>query len=425
MNPRKTAYDMLVRAGKDEAYSNILLDSSFARSGLGTDKRAFAAALFYGVIERKITLDYIIKEYSSIKFDRIDNNTLQLLRMGLYQLMYMNIPDNAAVNETVGLAPKRSAGFINAVLRAFIRNGKTLDIRENNRLKAMAVEFSCNYWIVKMWAEQYGEDRAEDMLETALGKPPVYARVNNTVCTAEELTERLAEDGVKSVPVGEDGKCLKLLNAGAIEGLAAYRRGMFHIQDISSQRCCELLDPQPGETVIDMCAAPGGKSFTLAELMGGKGTVLSSDLYESRVGLIREGAARLGLDKIIQARVADAAVYDSSLPAADRVLCDVPCSGFGVIRRKPEIKYKKKQDTEELPAIQTRILENAANYVKPSGRLVYSTCTLRREENEEVAESFAGRHADSFTLLDEQTAFPEPDGGDGFFTAVFEKKTNE
>ena len=417
MTGRERVLSLLSKAHNDGAYSNIALDTELGKSAA---ERAFITALFYGVVERRMTLDHIIRSHSKTEFDDIENETLQLLRMGLYQLLYMDIPDSAAVNETVKLSPERSKGFINAVLRAFIRSGKQIALDGLDELGKLSVTYSCARWIVKMWVGSYGAEQTEKMLKASFGRPPVFARVNTTVCDADDLIYELAEDSVKSETYGESGTCVLISGSGSIERLRAYKNGLFHVQDLSSQKCCELLAPRPGNTIIDMCAAPGGKSFTIAELMENKGEVYSSDLYESRVKLIADGAERLGLG-IIKARVADASVYDETLPEADRVLCDVPCSGLGVIRRKPEIKYKKKAELDGLPEIQRAILKTASRYVKKGGKLVYSTCTLNRAENEDVVEAFAAENSD-FSLVEMKTYFPDEQGGDGFFTALFERK---
>lgn len=417
MNGRERVLGMLVRAQSDGVYSNLLLDSALSAN---KEDRAFVTALFYGVTERRMTLDHIIRAHSKTEFDDIDSETLQLLRMGIYQLMYMDIPESAAVNETVKLAPQRSKGFINAVLRAFIRAGKKLDTSGLDDLGKLSVGYSCAKWIVKMWVREYGYERTERMLSASFGRPPVYARVNTCVCDADDLIYELAEDGVKAEHYKDSDTCVVLSNSGSIENLRAYRNGLFHIQDISSQQCCEAAAPREGDTVIDMCAAPGGKSFTLAEIMKNSGSVYASDLYESRVKLIEDGASRLGLD-IVKTRVSDASVFDGSLPEADVVLCDAPCSGLGVIRRKPEIRYKKKDEISELPEIQKKLLDNAKNYVKSGGRLVYSTCTLNPAENEDIADKFAGENRD-FRLIETRTFIPGETDGDGFFYAVFTMK---
>ena len=414
MNGRERVLGMLVRAQSDGAYSNLLLDSALSAN---KEDRAFVTALFYGVTERRMTLDHIIRAHSKTEFDDIDSETLQLLRMGIYQLMYMDIPESAAVNETVKLAPQRSKGFINAVLRAFIRAGKKLDTSGLDDIGKLSVGYSCAKWIVKMWVKEYGYESTERILAASFGRPPVYARVNTCVCDADDLIYELAEDGVKAERYKDSDTCVVLSNSGSIDNLRAYRNGLFHIQDISSQQCCEAAAPREGDTVIDMCAAPGGKSFTLAEIMKNSGSVYSSDLYESRVKLIAEGASRLGLD-IVKTRVSDASVFDGSLPEADVVLCDAPCSGLGVIRRKPEIRYKKKDEISELPEIQKKLLDNAKNYVKSGGKLVYSTCTLNPAENEDIADRFAGENRD-FRLIETRTFIPGETDGDGFFYAVF------
>jgi len=416
MTAREQVLNLLKKTAENGAYSNIILDTSLSK--VQAEDKAFVTALFYGVAERRMTLDHIIRAHSRIQFDDIEPETLQLLRMGLYQLLYMNIPDSAAVNETVKLASERSKGYVNAVLRAFIRGGKTVRYDGLDELGILSVKYSCAKWIVKLWAKEYGTEKTEKMLAASFGRPPVYARVNTMVCDADDLIYELAEDGIKSEQYSEN--CVSAVGLSGIESLRAYKNGLFHIQDISSQCCCEALAPEAGELVIDLCAAPGGKSFTIAELMGNTGTVLSFDLYDSRVSLIKQGAERLGLD-IIKAEVGDAAIFNDKLPHADRVLCDVPCSGLGVIRRKPEIKYKKKADIEDLPAIQKRILANAKRYVRDGGKLVYSTCTLNRAENEDIAEEFAAENMD-FILKEKKINLLGENGGDGFFYAVFERK---
>lgn len=418
MTGRQRVLGLLVRAHKDGVYSNLALDGELDRN---EKDKAFVTALFYGVTERRMTLDHIIRTYSRTEFDDIENETLQLLRMGLYQLLYMDVPESAVVNESVKLAHERSKGFINAILRSFLRDGKQIRLDGLDELGRLSVSYSCAKWIVKLWVNSYGRERTENMLAASFGRPPVYARVNTNVCDADDLIYELAEDGVRAERFDGSDNCVLLEDGGSIDSLRAYRNGLFHVQDISSQLCCEALSPREGDTVIDMCAAPGGKSFTLAELMNNKGRVFSSELYESRTELIVKGAARLGLD-IIEARTADASVFDKELPEAERVLCDVPCSGLGVIRRKPEIKYKKKADIEGLPEVQSKILRNAAGYVKSGGRLMYSTCTLNKAENEDVAERFAAEAAD-FTLIKMKTYFPGDEGGDGLFTALFERRS--
>ncbi len=433
---RFTVLNLLLKMESSGSYSNILLNSALSEQDLSERDRAFAAALFYGVTERKMTLDFIISQNSRIPLEKIQPEALHILRMGIYQLMYMpSVPDSAAVNESVKLCKRMklfgAQGFVNGLLRGFARNGKVVDYGGMSTVERLSTEFSCPEWIARKFSEEYGEENAAKALNASLGAPPLFARVNMTKTDEDELVCLLKKEGVKaSVYAGLPG-CIRLEHTGDIEQLEAFKAGLFHIQDISSQICCWTLRPILNETVLDICAAPGGKSFTMAELMGNRGKVISMDLYEQRVGLISSGAERLGLG-IVDARINNATRFNEELPAADRVLCDVPWSGLGVIRRKPEIKYKDEHEFDELPVLQKRILEVSAQYVKPGGTLVYSTCTLSRAENDDVVKAFASEHSEFSPIVQPvpfesaensymRTYFPDENGGDGFFTASFRR----
>lgn len=435
-NARLTAVKLLLKMESDGAYSNILLDGALSEEGLSERDRAFAAALFYGVTERKITLDYIIAQNSRIDFDKIESETAAILRTGFYQLMYMpSVPESAAVNESVKLCKKlglfSSEGYVNGMLRSFLRKNKVVDYSKLSDEERLSIEYSCPLWLARKWRTEYGEENAVRALDASLGAPPLYARVNTTKVSDEELIRVLKKEGVSAEKNPRLNGCLRLNKTGDLERLDSFKDGLFHIQDVSSQLCCLTLRPIVNEMVIDICAAPGGKSFTMAELMGNNGKVLSLDLYDSRTNLIAEGAKRLGL-RIIETRQNNAVRFDETLPQADRVLCDVPCSGLGVIRRKPEIKYKSESEFDELPTLQRAILEVSSRYVKLGGTLVYSTCTLSRRENDEVAEDFTQSHPEFSPIVQPipydnaennptRTFFPEKDGGDGFFTAAFRR----
>ncbi|MCM1333949.1 MAG: 16S rRNA (cytosine(967)-C(5))-methyltransferase RsmB [Bacteroides sp.] len=421
---RWVAFDLLTRTERDGAYSNLLLDRAFTATKLSDREKAFAAALFYGVLERRLTLDYLIRAYSRVEFDRLEPSAIRLLRLGFYQLLFMEgVPDRAALNETVALAPPRQRGFINAVLRAFQRDGGTLKLDGLTGEARLSVEYSCPKWLVKMWTRRFGEEITRSLLEASLGRPPLFIKVNTLRASVGELIEALSREGIAAKPNALLPDCAELGRVSGIEKSRAYRDGLFHVQDISSQLCCSLVDPKPGETVLDLCAAPGGKSFTLAEKMGDKGRLLAFDLHSSKLPLISEGARRLGLT-ILSASQNDASVYNEAIPMADKVLCDAVCSGLGVIRRKPEIKYKPKATLESFPPLQRAILATAKRYVKPGGVLVYSTCTLNEAENEAVAADFLRDNAD-FTLAVEKNFFPHETGGDGFFAAVFRRGNGE
>lgn len=420
-NARKTVLALLTRTERDGAYSNLALDRAFSEEALSDREKAFAAALFYGVLERKITLDHLIRAYSRVEFDKLDPSAVLLLRLGLYQLLYMkSVPDRAAVSETVALAAPRQKGFINAVLRAFLRDGGVLKLDPLAGEARLSVEYSCPKWLVKMWTRRFGEEQTLSLLKASLGRPPLFIKVNTLRASRGEVLAALGKDGIAAREVELLPDCAEIGRVNGIERCHAYREGLFHVQDISSQLCCALVDPKPGETVLDLCAAPGGKSFTLAEKMEDQGRLLSFDLHAGKLPLITEGAKRLGLS-IISAAENDASVYNETIPMADRVLCDAVCSGLGVIRRKPEIKYKPKAALENFPPLQRKILETAKRYVKRGGVLVYSTCTLNEAENEAVAEGFLRENAD-FTLETEKNFFPTQTGGDGFFAAVFRRR---
>ncbi len=430
--PREICLKLLVSTFKNSSYSNIALDATLKRYNLLTDvDRRFISALYYGVIERAITLDAIIAKYSSRPVDKLSEAVRQILRMGIYQLLYMNsVPDSAAVNESVILTKDNKnpavSGFVNALLRSFIRDDKKLPLN-GVKLHDLSVQYSCPEWLVKMWLDNYGEKIAVSMMSSSLGKPPVTARLNTARYSEGDIIKALTDEGVSVRKIERVDNCIELYNIGSVEKLTAYQQGMLHIQDVSCQICCEELDPQQGETVLDMCSAPGGKAFTIAERMNNQGAVLAFDLHQKRADLIASGAKRLGLD-IISASANDAKVYNTDMPSADRVLCDVPCSGLGVIRRKPEIKYGNKEQFDRLPEVQYDILSTSSKYVKVGGILVYSTCTVNRQENDDVCAKFLSEHTDfepvklnNFTDY-KVTITPDMFNSDGFFVAKFRRK---
>lgn len=432
---RLTVAKLLLKMESSGSYSNILLDSALTESGLSERDKAFAAALFYGVTERKMTLDYIIKQYCRMPFEKLETEAVVVLRMGIYQILYTSVPESAAVNESVKLCKKlklfSAQGFVNGLLRTFLRQEKAVSYVGLSTAERLSIQYSAPIWLARKWADEYGEANAIKCLNASLGAPPIYARVNTTKISAEDLVKSLKTDGIKASVFPRLPGCVRLEKTGDLERSEAFRSGLFHVQDVSSQLCCHTLKPILNETVLDICAAPGGKSFTMAELMGNNGRVISMDLYEQRVDLIRKGAFRLGL-RIVEAEINNAVKFNENLPMADRVLCDVPCSGLGVIRRKPEIKYKSEEEFDELPRLQMAILETSAQYVKVGGTLVYSTCTLSRAENDDVAAAFAAEHPEFSPIVQTipyagtensptRTFFPEEDGGDGFFTASFRR----
>lgn len=435
MSALQVVYELLLKMEKS-AYSNIALSSALNSSALSPQDKRLVSRLFYGVIERKLTLDHVVSKYSKKSPDKLDIEVLIVLRIGLYQLLYMDkIPDNAAVNGSVELVKanrKSSAsGFVNAVLRGFIRDGKRIEF-PSDRIERLSVENSCPVWLVKKLISEYGEENAVSLIRLDSGPPPIAIRVNTTLTESEKLVKRLADEGVTADICSILPNCLLIHGTGNVEQLSAFKEGLFHVQDLSSQLCAEALGAVSGDVVLDMCSAPGGKSFTIAEIMGNKGSLFAYELHKKRADLVAEGAARLKLD-IIKAAENNASVYSDNIPTADKILCDVPCSGLGVIRRKPEIKYKKESDLERLPEIQLSILETSAKYLREGGELIYSTCSVSRSENDEVVDKFLERNPQFMELsfLENMgkpfgkgrvTVFPKDFGSDGFFICKFRKK---
>ena len=430
MPSRLAAYKLIERV-EQNAYSNIALDGAFRSSSLSERDKAFAARLFYGVTERRITLEHIIGAYTSKPVHKLDRQVRITLMMGVYQLYYMdNVPDSAAVNESVELIRKlkksSAAGMVNAVLRSIIRDGKKIPEAKGSRFDKMAVEYSCPPELIERICEGYGEDNARSLLEASLLPSVCTLRVNTLKTDSKKLINTLEQRGINAVESSFDKNCIICENLRDVENDPDFICGNFHVQDFSSQLCCKAVDPEPNDTVIDLCAAPGGKTFTMAEIMEDKGRIYACELHEKRTGLIRSGAERLGIS-CIEAVTNDARVHNDKLPSADRVLCDVPCSGYGVIRGKPEIRYKPLSEAQRLPEIQLEILKAAAEYVKEGGILVYSTCTVNIEENERVIERFLEENksfhgepfpesmGDFFSGRFMTAVFAKDFGGDGFF----------
>lgn len=420
-NPRKAAVKALLKVENDAAYSNIALNAVLRESGLENADKAFASAVFYGVLDRKITIDYVLSKYIKTPLKKVAPFTLEVLRSAVYQIMFMDkVPDSAAVNEAVKLIKSskesRNAGFANAVLRNILRNEITLP--DGNDIHSLSVRYSCPEWIIKSFITDYGVETAEELLKESLKPAPVVIRVNTLKTDTESLKAELEKRGVPAETAGTENALILKKGIDAAD-FDLYKKGYFYAEDISSQTAVSVLNPKKGERVLDMCAAPGGKSFTMALLMENEGEIISCDLYEQRVGLIKSGAERLGIE-IIKPMTADACVYNENLGEFDCILCDVPCSGLGVLRRKPDIKYKPESDFTDLAALQYKILENAARYLKKGGRILYSTCTLRREENEKLVNSFIMEY-NGFHKMYEHTYFPHIDKTDGFYCALLTK----
>ena len=399
-------------------YSNLVMKEILSSKDISNTDKSFINNLVLGVVERRLTLDYIIEKASNRPIKKISSEALFPLRMGVYQIIYMDkVPDSAAVNESVKLvkASKKPflSGFVNGVLRGVLRAENRFFSSKCSTEHDLSVTYSCGEDIVIRLVKQYGFDTAESILKSSFKIPATVAKVNNLKISDEDFVTLMNSFSVCAIKA-------ELPHMFFINGLAdiasngAYKKGCFHIQDLSSAAAAFFTDCKSGERIFDICAAPGGKTFTMAEIMGDCGEIVAGDKHPHRVKLIDDGRKRLSLSSI-KPVVSDALVFDEKLGEFDRVLCDVPCSGIGVIARKPEIKYKNSDDFSSLPDVQLEILKNASKYLKKGGTLVYSTCTLFKEENEQVIEKFL-HYAPSFVLDSEKTVIPD-ENHDGFFMA--------
>ena len=422
MSARQLTLNLLMRFEKSHAYSNLLLESELSKSDLNAQDRAFATALFYGVIEQRIFCDYQLSVHLSKPLKKLKPEVLTVLRMGVYQLCFMDaVPSSAAINESVKLVKKNkcayAAGLVNACLRNIDRQGVQLPPEDAQNY--YSIRYSVPQNLIDLWVQDYGFENTKAFLEALSEKPRTVIRVNTLLTDTDTLCKLLSESGIAAQKHAWLENALVLEKGGDISALEAFRQGLFHVEDTAAQQAALLLEAQEGERVLDTCAAPGGKSFTIAEEMK-RGEIYACDLYENRVGLIRSGANRLHID-YIHPCVQDATEYNESFGLFDRVLCDVPCSGLGIVRRKPEIRYKSAEEIEVFPPIQLSILENSFRYLKQGGTLVYATCTLHKAENEGVIESFLLRHADTAKTIFQKTFMPHIDKTDGFFVAVMKK----
>ncbi len=441
MNVRESAFVSLQKYENNKKFANIEADAAIKRNGLEGADRALYTAIFYGTVERKITLDYIIDRLADRRADAIDANVRIILRMSLYQMRYLDrVPDHAVLYEAGELckrfAAKTAVAFVNAVLRAYRREENTITFPDAKKdpTSYLSVKYAYPAWLCKMWSSCYGMRKTERIFEAFEENPPITLRVNTLKTTTDALLSRLAAKtvGARETVYAKNG--IRLSCHAPLEEIPGFSEGEWFVQDEASQIAVTVLDPKPGETVIDTCACPGGKSFSTALWMENTGTLKSFDLHKNKLKLVTEGAARLGIT-VLSAKEQNGAVFvPELLHSADRVLCDVPCSGLGVLSKKPDIRHKEADEITRLPEIQYAILDNASRYVKPGGVLVYSTCTLNPDENENNVKKFLANHpeyqAEPFTVGGKTmedgmlTVFPdEYKGCDGFFVAKMRKRT--
>ncbi len=440
MTARDAALTALLKIGEKGGYSNIVLDEMLTHTDLSATERAMASRLLYGVIERRLTLDYLLNKTASTPVKQMHPHVREILRLGAYQLVYMDkTPAFAAINEAVGQTRRfgcgRLSGFVNGVLRQLQGQYTNLLDAVATNDKGLEIRHSVPRAWIRAWRAAYGEECMLGLLASLDQPPPAYIRVNTVKTTTASFCQHLTEHGVDWLPIEGLPDALEIKNASALHTLQDPWSTCYYHQDLASQWCCQALAPQPGERIADLCAAPGGKTMTVAQLMNNTGEILSGDIHAHKCRILEKRAQQYGLN-IVTVRQWDASQPpDADLEGTfDRVLCDVPCSGMGVIRRKPEIRYKQPDEFADLPALQRTILEQGAKLVRPGGVLQYSTCTLRPEENTQVVEDFLASHPDfSPRLLPIEpcftaaglpvshaiTLFPHIHGTDGFFVAGF------
>ena len=413
---RKTAFLCLADIEKNASYSNIALNRAI-RENRATD-HAFVRELVYGVIKNKYLLDHYLRQFIKKGFSGLRINELCILRMGAYQIIFMgSVPGYAACSETVELAKafaKGKTGFINGVLRSLERGKDSLkEPSDKDPVEYLSIKYSVEKWIADLLINIYGYEKAGLYLKAVNESPKLCLRVNLLKGDRESLIKELTEGGFEVIPSEISDRSIIAKGSGILE-TDAFRNGKFAVQDQASTLAADTLDAKRGMTAADMCAAPGGKTAAIAESMENEGVIYAFDIYEHKLKLIDELMGRNGIN-IVKTELRDGRVPDPRLSGkCDRVLCDVPCSGLGVMGRKPEIKYRKKYDINELTDIQKKILENASAYLKPSGVLVYSTCTVDPLENDDVVDSFLKEHP-GFRKEKEIHLDPAGSGTDGFY----------
>ena len=423
-NTRELALDMLLAIDRDGQYSHLVLRDVLDKyQYLSKQERAFLTRLTEGTVERMLTLDYVIDQFSKTKVKKMKPLIRELMRLSVYQIMYMDgVPDSAVCNEAVKLARKRGfsglSGFVNGVLRSVARGWK--DVAFQNE----SVRYSVPEWIIDGWNADYGRDVTEKMLEAFMQPAKITVRTNTQKCTPEELKDRLSQEGVTVEAIEGISYAFALSGFDYLAGLGSFQDGWFYVQDISSMTVAHAADPKKGDYIIDVCAAPGGKSSHLAELLDGSGMVEARDLTEYKVGLIEENILRHDLHNM-KAVQQDATLFDeASVEKADILICDLPCSGLGVIGRKSDIRYKMTAEkAHDLAVLQQGMLDTVWKYVKRGGKLIYSTCTIHKEENEDNVAAFLQKHP-QFTLVEQRQIFPM-EGSDGFFVAKMIRSTDE
>ena len=426
---RELALKILYKIDKEQAYSNIVLNEMIKqnRKGLNDKDIGLISEIVYGVTAWRLTLDEIVKKYSKIKLKKISPWILNVLRMGVYQIIFLDkIPKSAAVNESVNLAKRyghsSSSNFVNAILRKVEKKDYEEFFQINDDIERISKTTSMPEWIIKELLKDNNVEEVEKICKNSNLKPKITIRINNLKITKKELIYKLEEGNINYEETNYDD-FLILEKVKNIENMDLFKNGFFTIQDISAGLTAKILDPKPGEIVLDACSAPGGKTTYIAEIMKNTGKIEAWDIHEHRTKLVNQNANRLGIE-IIKTQVKDASVYDKSLQEKfDKILLDVPCLGIGVIKRKPDIKWQRKiEDIEEITKIQLKILENCSKYLKKEGVIVYSTCSILKEENKDIIYEFLSKNSEFKIIQNDVINIIPDEEKDGFFICKIKKK---
>ena len=435
---REVAMLTLAACEKQGAWSDGHLKQQLREQRLDSRDAALATRLCFGVLQNRMLLDWHLSAFCNHPLNKLDIKVLCALRVALYQILFLDkIPPSAAVNEAVNLAKKhcrnpKAAGMVNGILRAMLRQGTLAKPKGKTNADTLSVRYSHPQWLTRTFIDILGDDGAEELLAADNEQPPITAQVNTCKASVRQVAEFLETEGVSAQEHPWMSNCLTLRDTGSLERLRAFQDGLFYVQDCAARLAVTAADLKSGQRVLDCCAAPGGKSFAAAIDMENMGEVISCDIHPHKIKLLEAGRDRLGLDIIHPVLQSAAECRKEWIEAFDAVITDVPCSGLGIIRKKPDIRYKDPEPLQGLPRVQKAILENCCNYVKPSGTLVYATCTLLARENEDIVNGFLADHPEfeSVSLnLDISggnqpmlTFWPHIHDTDGFFVAKLRKK---
>ncbi|MBI4856887.1 MAG: 16S rRNA (cytosine(967)-C(5))-methyltransferase RsmB [Acetobacterium woodii] len=440
MNIRKQALETLLKINYEGAYSNLEIKRVLSNYPLKDEDRRLYLNIVYGCLQNQIYLDYIIKQQSSRPVNKLHKEVSEILRIAIYQIYFLDkIPNYAIVNESVNLAAEiqpQAKGFINGVLRNIMRkiekDGKEFKFENwDNEKEALSIRYSVPLWIVHKYYEVYGVEKAETIIPMLNEKPPFTIRCNTLKTSRDQLIQELKAFGVEALPGILSPNAIQLANLGVfennIENTHLYREGHFMMQDQAAMLTVERLNPQPGQQVLDMCAAPGGKTTYISQLMNNEGQIIGRDVFANRLNLVKQSMQRLGCTNIELEDQNGCVLLEADEMRYDKILLDAPCTGLGVIRRKPEIKYHStKEGRKELVKIQANLLENAVRYLKAGGELLYSTCTINKDENENQINKILNKYPDVKIVPDkngEAYTYTSPlmDGCDSFFMCLLKK----